>query len=110
MARWYFGTRTRVQSQPGAKGHGMSMTEVEDQYRRQDGRCSLCGNTLVFEKAQIDHDHTCCDHGCRQCARGLLHQYCNSTLGQHEAGHGALSTTEQRYLRLQFTWHLYLTE
>lgn len=93
------------------KRYGLTVAEVEDQWRRQAGLCLICGKALELAKSEIDHDHgCCCRYGCRECVRALLHHACNSTLGKHEASRGRLSVREHRYLQTLLRWHVYLVD
>lgn len=50
----------------------------------QDSLCYLCGDSLDFDLAHVDHDHTheaCEGKGCRHCVRGLVHTQCNTAIG-----------------------------
>lgn len=53
----------------------------------QGGKCKLCGEIVKPSEAVLDHDHL---HGH---IRGVLHRWCNSTLGRlenwaHRSGKG----------------------
>jgi hypothetical protein len=79
--------------------HGLTLERYEEEYRKQRGRCALCGvpMTPAYDAysepgkkgpkpggATIDHDHGCCagSNACGKCFRGLLCYACNSGLGR----------------------------
>ena len=50
--------------------------------RAQGSRCAICGvHAEVTTAMHLDHDHSCCDEGCRACVRGVLCWHCNVGLG-----------------------------
>lgn len=66
----------------------------------QNNRCKLCHQPLTAKDAVLDHCHL---HGH---IRGVLHRWCNSTLGRvenwaHRSGQGREAFTERcaRYLQ-----------
>src|SRR6266851_2050819 len=63
--------------------HSMEPDDWAAIWDAQDGRCYLCGDELVAEKAVIDHDHSHCprQRSCPICRRGLAHPDCNSAIG-----------------------------
>jgi hypothetical protein len=68
--------------------YGVSRVEWAAMFERQQSRCAICGEVLVFEgegsrRAHLDHDHTCCPRGrsCGMCIRGILCNECNIGLG-----------------------------
>ena len=64
--------------------HGPNAIEVLTlMWNEQDGRCYLCGDELIRQKAVVDHDHVCCPRGktCSSCRRGYACQRCNRLIG-----------------------------
>jgi len=63
--------------------HGMWPEDWAASWEAQGGRCYLCSNALIAEKAHIDHDHSCCgpDRSCPVCRRGLSCEQCNRAIG-----------------------------
>lgn len=55
--------------------YGMSSADYEALYRRQAGRCAVCGCAVEDGKLHVDHDHT------TGRVRGLLCQKCNRGIG-----------------------------
>ena|ERR1017187_714555 len=49
----------------------------------QHGLCAMCGSSVSWDKAQLDHDHKHCDktYGCEVCNRAVLCASCNTFLG-----------------------------
>lgn len=63
--------------------YGLSVAQVDEMVRAQDGCCLVCQRPLG-DDINIDHDHACCDtkgKTCGRCVRGVLHRTCNSALG-----------------------------
>jgi len=48
-------------------------------YLSQKGRCKLCGKEVLYDKMQVDHNHT------TGVVRGLLCYSCNSRIGYIES-------------------------
>jgi hypothetical protein len=63
--------------------HSLWADEWASLWAAQDGRCYLCGEEMIREKARVDHDHSCCprDRSCPACRRGLCHDACNKSIG-----------------------------
>lgn len=84
--------------------------DFNDLWSKQDGKCALCGDTMLPrgkgpKSVVIDHDHNCCPPrpgragaSCGKCVRGLLHRDCNLLLGRLEKNPGYLQRAED-YLR-----------
>ena len=74
-------------SDPAAKARDAHGRWIEEDraamWAAQDGKCYLCGDMMIPEKEDIDHDHSCCPRGksCRVCRRGLAHHRCNVIIG-----------------------------
>jgi hypothetical protein len=65
--------------------YGMTVEEYDVKLASQNGVCVVC-KRLPTENIPlgIDHDHNCCNSGCRscgKCVRGLLCRNCNNALG-----------------------------
>ena len=63
--------------------YGLTENDYEAMWRRQGGRCGLCGRMMIRHgktraKASIDHDHV------SGRVRGLLCGQCNTVLGHVE--------------------------
>ena len=63
--------------------HGLTPADKQAMLGAQGGRCYLCGDKLPYDKAFIDHDHSCCPQGksCPACRRGLACDSCNTLIG-----------------------------
>lgn len=71
--------------------HGMTPADKQAMLDTQDGRCYLCGDSLTYDKAVIEHDHRCCPPvptrrgvrtgSCPYCRRGLACGRCNTLIG-----------------------------
>jgi Recombination endonuclease VII len=65
---------------------GITYAELEIKY---GNKCNICYQPETSKhnrtkrpriKLCVDHDHSCCDYGCRNCIRGLLCSNCNRKL------------------------------
>lgn len=63
--------------------YGLSAADWDAQVEAQGGLCPVCLDPLAG-KLQGDHDHDCCPgvRTCGKCFRGILHQKCNTGIGQ----------------------------
>lgn len=43
--------------------------------------CGICGMMVAYRAFDLDHNHNCCERGCRLCFRGLLCPGCNMGIG-----------------------------
>lgn len=66
-----------------ARNYGLSATDLQDMYVRQQGLCAICAQPERDYTFAIDHDHGCCNtsRSCGKCVRGLLCKGCNTALG-----------------------------
>ncbi len=67
----------------GLARYGLTETEYESLYERQEGRCAICGDSENGRRLSVDHDLACCngDRSCGSCVRGLLCTPCNAAIG-----------------------------
>ncbi len=58
------------------KRHGITLSQWEQMFIKQNGLCVICGNWLKFDgSTHVDHDHRSGE------VRGLLCHKCNSFIG-----------------------------
>ena len=86
--RWREANAARISAYRRQRKHGRDIAEVfSAMWQAQDGRCYLCREPLVRERAVIDHDHAHCapETSCSYCRRGLTCNLCNVVIGMaHE--------------------------
>lgn len=68
------------------RSYKLTVDDVEELLRDQEGRCAVCGLEITFATLNIDHDGTCCPggsafNGCGKCVRGLTCNPCNVGMG-----------------------------
>jgi hypothetical protein len=64
--------------------YGLYFVDRKNMWLEQGKVCYLCWEPLLFEESRVDHDHahkTCNGKGCRDCVRGLTHDFCNILIG-----------------------------
>lgn len=66
------------------KLYGYSEEQYAAQLAKQNGVCAICRKPPIKENLAVDHDHRCCPGGvsCGKCIRGLIHNNCNTAIGQ----------------------------
>jgi hypothetical protein len=68
--------------------HRMTLTDWNDLWVMQEGRCYLCQDSLSsnLRKVHVDHDHRHCGpvRSCELCLRGLACNRCNWIIGLAE--------------------------
>ena len=69
----------------------------------QEDRCRLCGDTIDWEEAVLDHDHR------SGLLRGVLHRGCNSLLGKIENSMPRSRVNLQRLSKIADNLIVYLT-
>ncbi len=74
-----------------SKKFGITANELKSLYEEQNWKCGLCKETEIRISDQgmshalsVDHEHSCCKHGCRKCIRGILCNECNQGLGKFD--------------------------
>jgi len=74
-ARYREKNRKKINLKNRVARYDIEISDFEDVYAAQFGRCAICGKELTAKKARIDHDHK------NQRVRGLLCAACNTGLG-----------------------------
>lgn len=82
--------RKRRECKPCERGtklqyrYNLTIAEYDKLFEQQNGRCKICDRTPVdVGPLVVDHDHNCCDgdRTCGFCVRGLLCNFCNTSIG-----------------------------
>jgi len=63
------------------QGWGLSMKWFLSKLKEQGGACAVCRKETPVDALVVDHNHSHCEKGCAECARGLLCERCNIALG-----------------------------
>ena len=79
----YVRNRERIKAGERFYRHGLRPEDWAAMWDAQDGCCYLCGEEMLPEATNVDHDHACCpgEKSCSLCQRGLTHPVCNVAVG-----------------------------